>query len=74
MLRDSCLGRVFRECLREVRTALTSICGDCWWPVREAERQRAVEKEDAAGPASEDYWASRKGPLSLVADFHAAVT
>ena len=59
---------------------------------REAERQRAVEKEagdgfpastdharaggakDAAGPASEDYWPSRKGELTLVADFHAAVT
>ena len=59
---------------------------------REAERQRAVEKEtgdgfpastdharaggakDAAGPASEDYWPSRKGQLTLVADLHAAVT
>ena len=59
---------------------------------REAERERAVEKEagdgfpastdharaggtkDAAGPAAEDYWPSRKRELTLVAGFHAAVT
>jgi len=29
--------------------------------------------KDAAGPASEDYWPSRKGQLTLVADFHVAV-
>src|SRR5260370_13273380 len=51
---------------------------------REAERQRAVEKEagdgfpastdharaggakDAAGPAAEDHWPSRKGQLTMV--------
>ena len=83
-----------KECFqKEIDGREFDICADCWWPLgREAERQRAVEKEagdgfsastdhakaggakDAAGPASEDYWPSRKGQLTLVADFHAAVT
>ena len=35
---------------------------------------KAGGAKDAAGPAAEDYWPSRKGQLTLVAGFHVAVT
>jgi hypothetical protein len=38
------------------------------------DRAGAGGAKDAAGPASEEYWPIRKGQLTLVADFHAAVT